>query len=63
MRMQRMIRARKLIREGMSLKAIARDLGFEKYDKFARELKRFYHLGPVEMVNSERHKCCDPQSF
>ncbi len=40
--MQRMIRARQLIRRGMSLETIARDVGFTRHDKFAQELKRFY---------------------
>ena len=61
--MQRMIRARQLIRRGMSLETIARDVGFTKHHKFAQKLKRFYQLGPVEMVNSERKKCDDPLSF
>lgn len=57
MRIQRMIRARHMIRNGISLKTIASDLGFLKYDKFAQETKRFYELSPLQMVGSERRKC------
>ena len=63
MRMQRMIRARQLIREGNPLKAIALDLGFIKYDKFAQELRRYYEMSPLEMVGNERRKCYDPSAY
>ena len=63
MRMQRMIRARQLIREGNTLKAISLDLGFSKYDKFAQELKSFYNVSPLEMVACERRNCYEPAAF
>jgi transcriptional regulator GlxA family with amidase domain len=63
MQLQRMIRARQLIREGNPLKAITLELGFIKYDKFAQELKRFYGISPLAMVGTERQKCYDPEAF
>lgn len=63
MRLQRMIRARHLIREGVALKAIAIELGFVKYDKFALEMRRFYQLSPMAMVGAERQKCFDPATY
>ncbi len=59
MRLQRMIRARQLIRCGVALKAVALELGFAKYDKFALELREFYNLSPLEMVHRERTLCYD----
>ena len=63
MRLQRMIRARHLIRSGRALKAIALELGFTKYDKFARELRQFYQLSPLDMVDNERRNCYDAGAF
>ncbi len=63
MRIQRMLRARQMIREGNSLKVISLDLGFSKYDKFAQELKNFYQVSPLEMVACERRACYEPAAF
>ncbi len=63
MRLQRMIRARHLIRSGRPLKAIALDLGFTKYDKFAKEMRQFYQLSPLDMVGKERRNCYEAGAF
>ena len=63
MRLQRSIRARHLIREGTPLKAVALELGFLKYDKFAQEMRHFYNLNPMEMVSQERRNCYDAALF
>ncbi|MCS1410870.1 MAG: hypothetical protein M2R45_04065 [Verrucomicrobia subdivision 3 bacterium] len=63
MRMQKIFRVRQLICEGNVLKAISLDLGFSNYDKFAQELRNFYHVSPLEVVACERCNYYEPAAF
>jgi len=57
LRQQRMVRARYLIREGFPLKHISVYLGFKRYSHFISEVKTFYGMSPVRMVELEKRRC------
>jgi AraC-like DNA-binding protein len=57
LRQQRMIRARYLVREGFPLKHISVFLGFKRYSHFIAEVRAFYDMPPVQMVDLEKRRC------
>lgn len=57
LRLQRMIRARYLVREGFPLKHISVFLGFKRYSHFIAEVRAFYDMPPVQMVDLEKRRC------
>jgi AraC-like DNA-binding protein len=57
LRQQRMVRARYLIREGFPLKHISVYLGFKRYSHFISEVKTFYGMSPIQMVEIEKRRC------
>lgn len=57
LRQERMVRARYLVREGYSLKHISVFLGFKRYSHFIAEVRAFYDIPPVQMVDLEKRRC------
>ena len=57
LRQQRMIRARYLLREGTPLKYVSVTLGFRRYSHFIAEVRAFYDMPPVKMVETEKRRC------
>ncbi len=52
LREQRAIRANELICQGGDLSEISSVLGFKRYGHFAREIKAFFGVRPMELVMS-----------
>ena len=50
LREQRALQAIRLIHQGCDLAEVARELGFKRYGHFSREIRAFYGVRPVELV-------------
>jgi len=62
LRQERMIRARHLVREGFPLKHISVFLGFRRYSHFISEVRAFYDMPPVQLVDVEKRRCAVDQN-